>query len=234
MNFTKRTGVELQAARKAAAERFQAIAMQHVPEGYTVEYRKSLSGAHYGTRKLIQAPRPVTRKSLYIFLHECAHAALDHSTNGKVPRHVEEMEAEKWAHEKMRENGVPVPRAMTQRAKKYVARKIHQARRAGAKTINSEAARFAQVAPAHDRRRERAIAWIHLYNAALSFNQWATRENIALAIRGLHERTDNQGSNLRAIKSCASTFQKIAEKASAALAEPAGAPKLEAETARGV
>jgi hypothetical protein len=42
--MTIRTGSELQAARRAAAERFQAIAMRYVPEGYTVEYRKSLSG----------------------------------------------------------------------------------------------------------------------------------------------------------------------------------------------
>jgi hypothetical protein len=70
------TAADLQAARKAAAERFTAIAMSYVPEGYTVEYRKSLSGRHYGKRKLIQAPRPVTRKALYIFLHECAHAHL--------------------------------------------------------------------------------------------------------------------------------------------------------------
>ena len=35
-------------------------------------------------------------ENLYIFLHECAHAHLGHAHNGKTPRHVEEMEAEKW------------------------------------------------------------------------------------------------------------------------------------------
>jgi len=138
------TGDELQAARRAAAERFTAIAMSYVPEGYTIEYRKSLSGRHYGARKLIQAPRPVTRKALYIFLHECAHAHLNHSHNGRTPRHVEEMEAEQWAHARMREHGVPVPRAMTERAKQYVARKIRQARRSGAKRIDPAARRFAR------------------------------------------------------------------------------------------
>jgi len=138
------TGAELQAARKAAAERFEAIAKLYIPEGYTVEYRKSLSGRHWGDRKLIQAPRPVTRKSLYIFLHECAHAVLGHSYNGKVPRHVKEMEAEKWAHAKMREHGVSVPRAMTKRAKQYVAYKIKQAERRGAKRINAQARAFAK------------------------------------------------------------------------------------------
>jgi hypothetical protein len=101
-----------------------------VPEGYTVEYRKSLSGRHYGKRKLIQAPRPVTRKSLYIFLHECAHAHLHRERKPKA--HVREMEAERWAHEKMREHGIAAPRDMTRRAKSYVARKIEQAKRCGA------------------------------------------------------------------------------------------------------
>jgi hypothetical protein len=138
------SGAELQAARKAAAERFEAIAKFYVPEGYTVEYRKSLSGTHWGQRKLIQAPRPVTRKALYIFLHECAHAHLGHAHNGKAPRHVEEMEAEKWAHAKMREHGISVPRSMTRRAKQYVARKIRQAERRGAKRIDPSARAFAK------------------------------------------------------------------------------------------
>lgn len=136
------SGSELQAARKTAAERFTAIAMRYVPEGYTIEYRKSLSGRHFGQRKLIQAPRPVTRKSLYIFLHECAHATLH--MDCKKPVHVKEMEAEKWAHEKMRENGVSVPRSMTERAKQYVARKIRRAQRRGAKRIDPAAAAYAR------------------------------------------------------------------------------------------
>ena len=141
--MTPLTGEQLLAARKAAAERFEAIAMKHFPEGYTLEYRKSLSGMHYGKSKRIMAPRPVTRKSLYIFLHECAHAHLGHAHNGNVPRHVEEMEAEKWAHDKMRESGVAVPRSMTKRAKAYVGRKIKQAKARGAKHIDSAARRYA-------------------------------------------------------------------------------------------
>jgi hypothetical protein len=138
-----KTGHELREARRVAALRYEGIAAMYVPEGYTVEYRKSLTGCHYGERKLIQAPRPITRKALYIFLHECGHAQL-HSHNGRTPRHVEEMEAEKWAHAKMREHGVPVPHSMTARAKTYVARKIRQARRAGAKHIDKRAEAFAK------------------------------------------------------------------------------------------
>jgi hypothetical protein len=132
---------ELSAARKAAAERFYAIGMSHLPEGWTYTFRKNLSGRAFLQSKRIEAPKPVTRKSLYIWLHECAHAHL-HLTRGV--RHVEEMEAEQWAHAKMREAGVPVPRSMTERAKRYVARKIRQA---GPKAkIDPKAKAFAESA----------------------------------------------------------------------------------------
>lgn|SRR5262245_7592371 len=136
------TGGELHAARKAAAERYTAIAMKYVPPGYTIGYRKSLTGRHHGKRKLIQAPRPVTRRSLYVFLHECAHAHLHVERRLKV--HVMEMQAEQWAHEKMRENGVPVPHKETRRAKRYVAHKIRKALRRGAKRIDPAAKRYAE------------------------------------------------------------------------------------------
>lgn len=140
----KLTSEELQAARRAAAGRFEAIAAAAVPDGFTVKYRKRLSGMCYTAQKRIEAPRPVTRKSLYIFLHECAHAHLH--VGSKKPRHVQEMEAEKWAHERMRANGVPVPRSMTKGAKEYVARKIDQAQRRGAKNIDPAARAYAKGA----------------------------------------------------------------------------------------
>jgi hypothetical protein len=126
-NFEWSEGRSLHDLRKAAAERFMTIGMAHLPEGWTHEFRKSLSGMCYWHRNHIAAPKPVTRKSLYIWLHECAHAHLHLERKGHKPRHVEEMEAEQWAHAKMREAGVPVPRTMTKRAKRYVARKIRQA-----------------------------------------------------------------------------------------------------------
>lgn len=132
-------------ARKAKAElaiKLEAIAMKYVPEGYKVEYRKSLSGRHYGKQMLIQAPRPVTRKSLYIFLHECGHAYYKHQER-KEPRHVQEYQAEQFAHETMRNEGIAVPHSMTVRAKAYVRRKIAQAEKRGAKHIDAEARRWA-------------------------------------------------------------------------------------------
>lgn len=140
MKMTERPSIDLQKARQEAAERFYAIGMSYVPEGYTTHFRKALSGRHWGERKHIEGPKPVTRKSLYIWLHECAHAHLH--VGSKKKRHVIEMEAEQWAHEKMREHGIPVPRAMTKRAKSYVARKIKQA---GSRAkIDPAARRFAK------------------------------------------------------------------------------------------
>lgn len=99
-----------------------------------IHFRKSLSGVAYQKDGLLCAPRPITRKALYIYLHECAHFVL-HS-RGRKARHLEEMEAERWAHEKMRENDIPVPKAMTKSAKDHVARKVAFAKKCGAKKIH--------------------------------------------------------------------------------------------------
>jgi hypothetical protein len=92
---------------------YETIAALHVPEGWTVEYHKSLSGWASPQRKLIKASRPTTPKSLYLFLHECGHAHLKHGQNRWKPRHVEEMEAEQWAHAIMAKHNIPVPARMT-------------------------------------------------------------------------------------------------------------------------
>jgi hypothetical protein len=122
----------------------EEVAELYVPEGYTIEYRKSLSGVHIGARKLIKAPRPTTPDSLEVFLHECAHAHLKHDV-GRKPRHVEEMEAEQWAHAKMAKHGIAVSPERMAHAKRYVARKIVQAERRGAKIIDARAREFAGV-----------------------------------------------------------------------------------------
>jgi hypothetical protein len=143
MTFATMNGAELAAARQAATERFLVIAQSLKTDAGVVEHqvRNSLSGYAWPSGK-ISAPEGRTRKQLYILAHECGHIALKHFDR-KKPRHVEEMEAEKWAHMKLREYGVAVPRAMTERAKKYVARKIRQAKRRGAKRIDPAAAKYA-------------------------------------------------------------------------------------------
>lgn len=124
--------------KTAHRQRFEACALANTPANVRViEIRKDLSGraacvpGKPGFGKLM-APRPVTRKSLYIFLHECAHFAL-HADGKRRKVYVLEMEAEKWAHARMREAGIPVPRSMTLRAKSYVRRKMKTSVRRGSR-----------------------------------------------------------------------------------------------------
>jgi len=141
----KLSAAELQAARRAATTRFLAIAEAIKAEAGVVGHKvkNGLSGYAWGTRGYINAPEGRTRKQLYILAHECGHVALGHGDKRR-PRHVEEMEAEEWAHKALRRHGVAVPRQMSQRAKRYVARKIDQAKRHGAKRIDAKAARYAK------------------------------------------------------------------------------------------
>jgi len=135
------TGAELQAARKVAADRYEAIAAKHTPGDVTISFVKGLYGRAFVNERRFYAPRPTTRRRLHIYLHEIAHIVLDHRR--QKPRHVEELEAEQWAFKTMRAEGVAVPRKATKRAKQYVAYKIRQAKSRGAKRIDSAAARFA-------------------------------------------------------------------------------------------
>jgi len=144
MNFVARDGAALQAARQAATARFLAVAQAIKAEAGVVHHQltSGLHGWAFSERGIIHAPEGRTRKQLYILAHECGHLALAHKANGK-PRHMEEHEAEVWAHAALRRHGVAVPRAMTQRGKDYVAGKIRQARRRGAKRIDPAASRYA-------------------------------------------------------------------------------------------
>lgn len=81
---------------------------------------------------MIAAPRPVTRRSLYIYLHEIGHVVLGHCDRGahrRLRAWQRERQAERFAHERMRAHGIAVPRKETRRAKAYVARKREHGRR---------------------------------------------------------------------------------------------------------
>lgn len=111
-------------------DRCKEIEVKEFPKGWTREYRSNLTGRCWWKRKHLAYPEPKTAKSLYIFLHEVAHAKLRHQSK---PSYVREYEAETFAHEKMREYGFVVPLDMTNRAKKYVARKLKAGLRSGLK-----------------------------------------------------------------------------------------------------
>ena len=163
------TTEKLRAAKARIREACTRAALANTPASVRViRIRRSLSGRAYNPEE-IAVPRPVTRRALHVFLHECAHVVLGHVGANKAaqfgptlphvgpgsteaapgprakrkPRHVEEYEAERWAFDRMRESGISVPRKSLRRAKSYVAYKIRQARRRGAKTINQEARRWA-------------------------------------------------------------------------------------------
>lgn len=134
-------------AKAARRAKLCECALKNTPENVRyVQIRKSLSGTAYcrpGTPDFgkMCAPRPVTRKSLYIYLHECAHFAL-HADGKRRKRYIEEMQCEKWAHARMRESGISVPRSMTQSAKAYVRRKMMKAFRRGATKFDKEALKY--------------------------------------------------------------------------------------------
>lgn len=139
-----RSGAELQAARREATDRFLAVAEALKRESGVMEHkiRKNLSGVAFRGGK-IEAPEGRTRKQLYILAHECAHVALRH-VGSRQPKHSKELEAEQWAHAALRRHGIPVPRAMTDRARRYVALKVERARRRGARSIDPAAVAFAK------------------------------------------------------------------------------------------
>lgn len=152
LEFTKES---LFKARRVARERFAAVAIEETPAAIRyIVTRLRLGGRAFGDH--IEAPRPLTRKALYIYLHEIAHVIRGHcDTKCRKPRHLREYEAEKWAHDKMHAHGIAVPRKMTSRAGSYVRRKIRRAQARSAKNIDRQAQVFARMTE-KDKQRNRS------------------------------------------------------------------------------
>lgn len=134
---------KLQAGKLAMAERCQKIGRQILDEAGVrrVDYLDRLKGRAYIEPRYVQVPKPTTRRRLYILAHEAGHIELCH---GRKAVHREEFEAEQYAHRVLRKHGIAVPKKSTTKAKKYVAWKIHQALRRGARTIDREAYKWAR------------------------------------------------------------------------------------------
>lgn len=58
-------------------------------------------------------------------------------------------------------------------------------------------------------------AWSRIYGTSREFVEWATDENIALALQGIRERRDDQAANIRAVHRAVAVFNEIAEKLNA-------------------
>jgi hypothetical protein len=151
------TGAELQRRRRQAEAKFlQIAAALKAEDGITRhDVCKELRGLAWCDSGVILAPEGRTRKQLYILAHECAHVALKHGEQpdrARKPQHVEELEAEQWAHDALRRYGVPVPRVMTHGARRYVGHWIEKDERNGVIVTHEEALRFAgQLTPSRRR-----------------------------------------------------------------------------------
>lgn len=116
-------GAQLQAARRAARERYIAIAAAMKAEaGITRHHHFDKIGglAWSGTGRIL-APKGVTRRQLYVLAHECGHNVLHGSAMGMAkPAHVKEHEAETYAHRAFARYGLAVPEKSAQWSRAYV------------------------------------------------------------------------------------------------------------------
>ncbi len=71
-------------------------------------------------KKVIFAPYVVCEYTLHIVLHEFAHVKMEHWGRGESFLHKEEFEADRWAKEIMRLEGVKVTKAISRGCKRYL------------------------------------------------------------------------------------------------------------------
>lgn len=129
MKLSRPTVHQAQEGRRRMRARCMAIACAETPASVRyVKVRRSLSGCAWAVDKhtaAFAAPRPVTRRALYVFLHEVAHVVLGHihGSDRKLKAWQREQQAEDWARDRMRAHGMPVPHKSTRQARAYVAHK---------------------------------------------------------------------------------------------------------------
>lgn len=128
----------------ASKEQLFACALANTPASVRfVQLRKNLTGCAYFKLGKLSAPRPVTRRALQVFLHECAHFDLHGAKPHAKPRYLEEYEAEKWSLDKMEEAGIPISLKMRQASAQHVRWSIQKAKRRGARSFDLQALRYA-------------------------------------------------------------------------------------------
>ena len=119
----QRNGAELQEARRAATERYAAIAELIKREAGVRKHfkHKQIRGLALSAQGKILAPEGITRRQLYVLAHECAHILL-HSSPATMRKasHVKELEAEVYAHRAFARFGLEVPENSARWARAYV------------------------------------------------------------------------------------------------------------------
>ncbi len=115
--------------------------MKHLPQGYTYSFRSSLTGRCWRGKKHISAPKPVTRRALHVWLHECHHGMNAYS---KFPSYYAEYQCEMFATRIMGADGIKVHEKSIANAKHYVFKRLEHAVRQGMVTekISPEIARW--------------------------------------------------------------------------------------------
>ena len=134
---------KMQQGRKEMAIRCQAVADEIMKEAgvQKLEYHnRGLIGHASFRQKWVSIPPPTTRRRLYIAAHEAGHIALEHVRN--KPKHRQEFEAERYAHDSLRKHGISISRKSTIQAKQYVAWKVKQAVARGAKKLDRETVKW--------------------------------------------------------------------------------------------
>jgi hypothetical protein len=117
---------------------YEAIVKRHRPRGWRVSFTKRKDevaddlrkhpdkapkfdvACSYPECRLFHIPHVVDAFTLHIALHEFGHVHLRHWDRGESLLHREEYEAERWAINIMRMEGVKVPRETMRRARVYV------------------------------------------------------------------------------------------------------------------
>lgn len=144
-------------------ERYAHIIKRHRPKGWRVYHSKRRNElfdmcankpAHlptnttiavaYPETRIIRAPYVVCPGTLNVLLHEFGHVHMKHWTSGANVLHRIEFEAERWAMEIMRIEGIPVSREIRKEARRYIRTCINEDLANGIE-IEPHIARFAQV-----------------------------------------------------------------------------------------
>ena len=130
------------------ADKYREIVRRHLPRGARLTETEKMPkgiGGEVSECKHIKCFPIECRWSLMLFLHECGHLRLQHfKTDHGAPRWREEYEANKYAIDAMRSEGLPLSRPCVTEFKSNIAQFIHLAVDQGEHIDDEDVLRFAE------------------------------------------------------------------------------------------
>jgi hypothetical protein len=122
---SKPTGNQIRAKIVANRERRLTIAEAMKEEAGVTEHAintEDFAGLAYLGTGRIRSPEGRNLRELYTVAHECGHIFLHNSSGDgyRLPIHVQEMEAESYAHQAFRHHGITLPERRTNGGRRYV------------------------------------------------------------------------------------------------------------------